>query len=331
MSRRSDLTSIGLTKIWAEGQGVDRASKRALSAHIIRRAWENVRRSPVTATLTTVTISIALFLFGLFILLIQNTGSAVSDHSSKVSVALFLADQNSSDVSERVKEDISAFLVAHKVTDATVTALSKADALARFREVLGSEKDLLEGVDADNPLPASVEIELSDPSSAEPLHAELTAAFGKDPRIESVRYSRGAVDQLRKVVRVVQLGGGLGIVFLLVITGFIIANTIKLALYSHRIEVEIMHLVGATRNAIFAPYLIEGGAQGVVGSLISIAGVFLIYLFIGDSVRSAELLQYLFPSFSFLGLGYIVLIVGTGAVVGMVGSFFAVRRFITEE
>jgi hypothetical protein len=66
-----------------------------------------------------VTISIALFLFGLFILLIQNTGSAVSDHSSKVSVALFLADQNSSDVLERVKEDISAFLVAHKVTDAT--------------------------------------------------------------------------------------------------------------------------------------------------------------------------------------------------------------------
>jgi cell division transport system permease protein len=331
MSHRSDLTYIGLTKIWAEGQGVDRASKRALTAHIIRRAWENVRRSPVTATLTTVTISIALFLFGLFILLIQNTGSAVSDHSSKVSVALFLADQNGSDVLESLKSEVATFLASRQIKDATVTALSKADALARFREVLGAEKDLLEGVDADNPLPASIEIELNDPSSAEPLHGELSAAFGKDPRIESLRYSRGAVDQLRKVVRVVQLGGGLGIVFLLVITAFIIANTIKLALYSHRIEVEIMHLVGATRNAIFAPYLIEGGAQGVVGSLISLAAVFLIYLFIGDSVRSAELLQYLFPSFSFLRMEYIVLIVATGAIVGMVGSFFAVRRFITEE
>jgi cell division transport system permease protein len=331
MTRKSDLTYIGLTKIWAEGQGVDRTSKRALSAHIVRRAWENVRRSPVTASLTTITISIALFLFGLFILIIQNTGTAVNDHTSKVSIAVFLTDKEGVQATDTIKSEVVAFLTSHAVTDGLVTAKSKADALAVFREVLGDEKDLLEGVDADNPLPASIEIELDDPTRAESLHRDLSAAYAKDPRIESIRYSRGAVDQLRRVIRIVELGGGLGVVFLLVITGFIIANTIKLALYSHRVEVEIMQLVGATRSAIFAPYIIEGGAQGIVGSLLSLTCVFVIYMFVGDSMRSAELLQFMFPSFGFLNAGYIALLVVTGAAVGMIGSFLAVRRFLTEE
>ena len=331
MNRKPDLTYIGLTKIWAEGQGVDRTSSRALVAHIVRRAWENVRRSPVTASLTVITISIALFLLGLFMLLVQNTGSAVSDHAANVSVSIFLTDELGSSQLSVVKGEVEQILAAQQVAKVAVVAKTKADALSTFREMLGDEKDLLGGIDGDNPLPASVEIELSDPDKAESLHKILTSALSNDPRIESIRYSRGAVQQLRRVVRVVELGGGLGVAFLLVITGFIIANTIKLALYSHRIEVEIMQLVGATRSAIFAPYILEGGAQGIIGSMVSLFGVFLVYLFVGDSMSSAELLQFLFPSFSFLGIGYIVALLCTGAGVGMVGSFFAVRRFISEE
>ena len=331
MSRKSDLTLIGLTKIWAEGQGVDRTSSRALLVHIVRRAWENVCRSPVTASLTVVTISIALFLLGLFMLLVQNTGAAVTDHAAHVSVSIFLTDDMGAPQLGAVKSEVEQILSTQSFSKSVISTKTKGDALALFRGMLGEEKDLLEGLEGDNPLPASVEIQLSDPSQAEGLQKVLIGALGADPRIDSIRYSRGAVQQLKRVVRVVELGGGLGVAFLLVITGFIIANTIKLALYSHRIEVEIMQLVGATRSAIFAPYILEGGAQGMLGSLVSLVGVFLVFLFIGDSMSGAELLQFLFPSFSFLSTGYILGLLCTGAGVGMIGSFFAVRRFIAED
>jgi cell division transport system permease protein len=331
MNRKPDLTYIGLTKIWAEGQGVDRTSKRALTLHIIRRAWENVRRSPITASLTTITITISLFLLGLFALLLQNTSSSVSEHSTRVGITLFLTEREGAPALDAVKSDVQKFLASQSIPGASITTKTKSEALAMFREVLGEERDLLEGLDADNPLPASVEVELTDPNQAENAQAALRGAFAQDGRIESIRYSRGAVEQLKRIVRVIELSGGLGVTFLLVITAFIIANTIKLALYSHRIEVEIMQLVGATRSAIFTPYIIEGGAQGLVGALLSLLGVFCVYLFVGDSASSSELLHFIFPSFAFLSSGYVVIILSVGVVVGMIGSFFAVRRFVTED
>ena len=120
-------------------------------------------------------------------------------------------------------------------------------------------------------------------------------------------------------------------IFLLVITGFIIANTIKLALYSHRTEVEIMQLVGAQRAAIYAPYMLEGLVQGVVGALLGLTLVFCVYLFLHDALTKTDLIQFVFPAFSFLSLKAAVFMVISGALVGMCGSFLAVRRFLTES
>jgi cell division transport system permease protein len=128
----------------------------------------------------------------------------------------------------------------------------------------------------------------------------------------------------------VELVGALGMIFLFLIAGFIIANTIKLALYNHRIEVEIMQLVGARRLAICMPYLLEGVIQGVLGAGVGVLGVFLVFLLARRFLLNSEVLQAALPSFNFIPVAYIVGILLCGALVGVVGSFLAVRKFLAE-
>jgi cell division transport system permease protein len=195
--------------------------------------------------------------------------------------------------------------------------------------MLGDDAAILDGLDAENPLPPSLDIKLNKPEEAERLHAALSEKLAGDARIESIRYSRGVIQQLKRILKIVEVGGILGVVFILGITGFIIANTIKLALYSHRMEV--MQLVGARRGAIYAPYVLEGFLQGLAGSLIGLLLVFSVFLFVRDALLKTDLLQFLFPQFQFLSLWAIAWIVAAGAIVGMTGSFLAVRRFLATE
>jgi len=213
----------------------------------------------------------------------------------------------------------------------TVTYMDKAAALASFRAMLGDDASMLEGIDTQNPLPASINIAISDARHADKLFADVSERLASSTFIDSIRYSRSGVQQLKKLLRIVEVGGTVGMGFLLVITGFIIANTIKLALYNHRMEIEIMELVGARRGSIYAPYLLEGLGQGVLGACIGIGFVFSVYLLISHSMAQSELLQMVFPAFHFLPLSILGGIVVAGAMVGMGGSFLAVRRFLAEH
>jgi cell division transport system permease protein len=133
------------------------------------------------------------------------------------------------------------------------------------------------------------------------------------------------------MLRIVEVVGVVGIVFLFVIAGFIIANTIKLALYNHRMEIEIMQLVGARRGSIYAPYLLEGLVQGVLGASIGTLGVFIVYLVLRSVLSKAEVLSMLVPSFTFIPLTQIAVVVLAGAIVGVGGSYLAVRRYLSES
>jgi cell division protein FtsX len=96
-------------------------------------------------------------------------------------------------------------------------------------------------------------------------------------------------------------------------------------------EVEIMQLVGARRGAIYAPYILEGLLQGFVGAAVGLLLVFSVFLFVRDALFRTDLLQFLFPQFQFLSLWASAWILIAGGLVGMTGSFLAVRRFLATE
>lgn len=324
-SQGSERASIGLAKIWGEGEVGHRVSIVAFMRHIVRRALGNLRRSPVTVALSVVTIAVALFLLSAFSLVIHNGALAVSKEGGELVVMVFLKESASKSDVEKLSQKMAELMPGGKVT-----YTDKAKALQDYRKILGDEASILDGLESDNPLPASIEMQAVTPEQAERLYEEAVSRFAKEPAVEGIRYSRGGAQQLKKILAIIKGGGVAGILFLLVVTGFIIANTIKLALYGHRMEIEIMQLVGAGRPAIYAPYVIEGFIQGVLGATIAIGASFVTFLFVRNMLGRTDILQFLFPSFEFLPAMQLLSILSAGAVVGMMGSFFAVRRFLSE-
>ncbi len=326
MSVGEQRAPIGITAIWGESEGIERVSLWAVTAHCARQALENVRRSPITHILTIVTISVAIFLLGIFSLFISNSSRAVSGETGEMVVMIFLSDSAS-----RLDVDAMSGQLRQIAPGLSITYTDKTQALRSFRDSLGDDARILDGLDADNPLPASINVTLRSAEEAERIYNKVSEAMGVHSKVESIRYSRGGVMQIKRMLRVIEIVGIVGIVFLFIIAGFIIANTIKLALYNHRMEIEIMQLVGARRGSIYAPYLLEGLVQGVLGASIGTIGVFVIYLVCKSVLTKAEVLSMLVPSFSFIPLIQIAVVVAAGAIVGVGGSYLAVRRYLSES
>ncbi|MFN4896484.1 MAG: cell division protein FtsX [Pseudomonadota bacterium] len=319
-------SAIGITSIWGEGAGVERVSLIAIAVHCVRQAIENVRRSSITSLLTVITISVAIFLLGIFLLFIQNASQAVSRGGGELTVMVFIKDgasQGDLDSLSRQIHDLSG--------GQTVTYIDKGQALQFFRASLGDDAKILEGLDADNPLPASLQVQLTSAEEAEAVYGKILKRLADSSKVESVRYSRGGVLQIRKMISLVRVVGGVGMLFLFVIAGFIIANTIKLALYNHRTEIEIMQLVGARRPSIYVPYLLEGFVQGIAGAAVGLIGVFLVFLLVRNFLGESEVLRVIMPSFVFIPGLYVGIILAAGSLVGLIGSFLAIRRFLQES
>ena len=321
-----ERSPIGLQKIWHEGQGVERVSLIAILGHVTRRAVENLKRSRITSSLTVVTIAVALSVLSFFALIVGNCAVTVQRESGDMSVMIFLRDTVTPIDVEDLRKGIADLTQGLKVS-----YTDKSAALTSFRTMLGEDSVMLEGIDGQNPLPASLNVTISDPEKADQLFNDISERLVSSSMIDSIRYSRSGVLQLKRLLKIVEVGGSIGMVFLLVITGFIIANTIKLALYNHRMEIEIMELVGAKRASIYAPYMLEGLGQGIMGAVVGIGLIFSVYLLLSNAMTKSEMLQMVFPSFQFLSIVTLGGIVAAGALVGMGGSFLAVRRFLAEQ
>jgi cell division transport system permease protein len=325
MTNTEQRTPIGITAIWNEGHSFDKVSLVALASHCVTQAYQNIRRSSVTHILTVITIAVAIFLLGIFSLFIHNSSLAVAREGGDMVVMVFLKDNV-----PQSEVDTLAGQLRQSAPGLTVSYTDKTQALVSFRKMLGDDARMLEGLDADNPLPASLNVQLKSAEEAERLYGVISEKFSGHPKVDSVRYSRSGVTQIRKMIGVIEVVGIVGMVFLFLIAGFIIANTIKLALYNHRIEIEIMQLVGARRVSIYAPYMLEGLAQGLLGAGVGLIGVLGVFLVCRSFLHDASVLQLIVPSFTFIPVIHIIGVLIAGAIVGVTGSFLAVRRFLQD-
>ena len=318
-------SAFGLEKIWVEGAAVKPLPKGEMALQLAQLAWKSFSASPVTAFLTLLTISVVLFIFGGFILLLQNISVGVSGGSSEVSLRLFLFDA----VSDQDKESLRAE-IGNTQGVQSARVISKQGALEEFRTALGGDAALLDGLDANNPLPASVEVRFQPGEGIASAMQSFAERYRSNPMVQEVQYSQSLVGQLSELIRLVRVVGVFAIVLMLAVTAFVIATTIRLALYSHRQELQIMRLVGARAWFIKTPFLIEGMAEGFLGA---VAGLLLLWLGHGalmQALSGSELARAFQIEIGFLAAHWIFLIVLLGPLLGLIGSYLAVRRFAEE-
>lgn len=314
---------VGLEEIWRQGAAVERLSPSGMFLHLSREAVRSVFASPFTSLMTLLTIVFSLFLFSTFVLVVENVGSFLEETQTELSMSIFLREGTGIADISRLEN-----LVRKESAVRDVQQRSKTQALESFRKSLGVDSPLLDGLDKENPLPASLEVTFQGVAQSESEIERLGEVTSRDPAVEHVEYSRGLLNRIAAALRTIKTIGSIGVAAMLVLTGFIIMIAIRLALYAHREEIEIMYLVGATRWFVRAPYMVEGFLQGLAGSVCSLVILYLTFTTMQGSLGNGAVVSLFFSNLSFLSAGSMVMVILLGVIVGVAGSFAAVRKFL---
>jgi cell division transport system permease protein len=292
----------------------------AAARYFVTEAAISLWRGRRSTLLSTLTITIAIAMLGVFLVLGENLDRMVADWSRSAELSVYLKDG----ASPVERDAVESALRASKAVSG-VDTVSKDAALARFRRDFPDLAPATQGAPA-NPFPASFEARLASPtadaSSLDALAKTLAAMAG----VADVRYDRRWLDRLAELGRVVRWSGLTLSAILMLAAALTVTSVVRLALYARRDEVEIMELVGAPMAFIRGPFIAEGTIQGGVGALLALGLVRL-----GVDLARPRLAALTsgvvdVPSIQFLSWSAVGVLVLGGMVVGCLGGLVAARR-----
>lgn len=280
--------------------------------YALREALNAFRRAPLLTSLSGAMIALSLFVIGLFGIVAYNIQTVLVEVEERVEVVAYLRDDLEPERIELVANEIRSFPEV-----ASVRVVTKEQALEQARAQLEEFQTVFSDLDV-NPLPASYEIRLrpgTRDADAVRRVAERVQAYGV---IEEVRYGQEWIDKiflLRRVAAVatIVLGGAFAIVAML-----IIGTAVRMAVFARRDEIRIMQLVGATDGFVRRPFVIEGLITGMIGAALALPATYGVYRLLSGSVIEIE----------WLPAEWIAAGIGSGAVLGVIASAWAVRRHV---
>jgi cell division transport system permease protein len=224
----------------------------------------NIRSFPGITVLSILTITLTLYVSGLFGLFYINITGALSRLGERVQMVIFLDDEAPEEEVEGLKEVLKG---VEGVVQIEYT--SKDEALERFRKELGDNEYLLEDIDG-NPLPASIEVRFDENHRNVSTLEALAAEIEEKEYVEMVDYAKPWTEKLDRVRKIVGMVGLLTGLVVVVASILMISFSIGLALKSKEEEMGVAHLVGASDFYISRPFLVEGFIKGLTGGLIAL-------------------------------------------------------------
>ena len=283
--------------------------------YFFREAAVNLLRSWKTSLVAVLTIAVSVLLGGVFLLASANVMDSIQRWRSEMRVVIYLRPQ--ADLARLSAEAGAAPWVA------SAKAVSSRDARKRFREIFPSLSGLVEGWD-EEPLPASIEVALKDPSGRSPEVRTWIDAWRARPEVEMVDDDREWLGQLETLVAV---GRGIGLALaggLLGAAVFTIASVIRLAAYLHQEEISILRLVGATEFYIRGPFYAEGLLQGLIGGGVAMGALYGLYR-LAEARKAASLVASVLTT-GFLTPGQVACLILLGGGAGLLGAVASLRR-----
>ncbi len=296
--------------------------------YFFKESLQGFTRNLSTALGSIITIFLSLLIIGIFLVAGVMVENLVTNIENEVSITAYVADDADQDDIDRVMSTVRGMEDV-----ANVSFTTKEQALEKFSNSI-SNAEIIEQLDGQNPLPASIDIELSDPQSVDAVAHQLEAnsvyqQICEDPSNpgDSIKYGQTTVERLFAVTNYVRYIGLALIVLLIFIALVFINNTIRLAILARRKEIAIMRLVGASNGFIRGPFLMEGALHALIGSVLAV--VVIQVLRVSAIPRFQESLPFL--SFDISGGTYVVIyvaLVAAGLLMGLIGSAFAMRRYL---
>lgn len=284
----------------------------------LREGWKSLGRNGWMSFAAVSSVTVTLFLLGVFLLLAMNVNNIAFTIEDQVEIRVDLALDAKQDDIRDAENKITAIPEVSQVE-----FISKEAGLEQLKEDLG-DASLLEGIE-ENPLPHSFRVKTFEPQQT----ASVAAQINELDHVDKTRYGEEFTDQLFNATKTVR-NVGIALITLLAVTAmFLIANTIRLTIVARRREIEIMKLVGATNWFIRWPFFVEGLLIGFLGGILPAVVLLFGYNSFIRKVNDAFMLRFLelLPMYP-LALQVTLFLLASGALIGAVGSFVSVRRFL---
>lgn len=288
----------------------------------IRDAAKSVIRNFSLSLASISCIAITLIVVSFSIIISYNVENFTEQIRKDVTMVIFLdsnaTEQDSNRIEKAIRDTNNVEKLTFKSKKEQASDFAKEDEV--FSTIVNSWSE------NNNPLLDSFELKLKDVEQIK----DMANKIKKMDKVNSVSYGEDMVNQLITIFDVVKKVSIIAVLALIIVTAFLIANTIKLAIYARKREIEIMRLVGASNISIKIPFVIEGLFLGLIGSIlpiiITVYGYISLYDFFGGKIFNSSLARLIQPT-PFVYLASLLLMV-IGILVGMFGSWQAVKKYL---
>ena len=287
----------------------------------IRDAFKSVGRNFSLSLASISCIVITLIIVGVSLIVSYNVDNFSQELKEDLTIIAFVSNDADEYTLEKLKLDISEISNVE-----TVTFKSKTE----IKEEMMSEDEAFENAmsnwdEEENPLQNTYMVKVSD---IEKITETATAISNLDG-VDIVKYGEGMVDQLVTMFKGAERISIIAVIALVLMTMFLIVNTIKLTIFSRKREISIMRLVGASNFAIKLPFVVEGMILGFIGSIIPVCvmiyGYYALYNYFGGRIFT-DLIKLVSPE-PFIYIASLI-VIGIGILVGMLGSGRAVKKYL---
>lgn len=285
----------------------------------IRDSFKSVFRNFSLSVASIACTTITLILVSVALIVSHNINNVTDKLESELSIVVYLNKQTTieqaNEIEKQIKDINNVNTVEFKSKDEWKLEMQS------YSETLETTLSYIEN----NPLLDSFVVTVND---AKDFSSTADTIRGFE-YVESADYGAGMVDQVVTIFDVVEKVTLIMVIALILVTAFLISNTIKLTIFSRRNEIEIMRLVGTSNTAIKLPFLFEGFILGVIGSIIPIIITIYGYIIVFEKLDGylfSQMIELAAP-FNFIFYVAVILLV-IGSIVGMLASFGAVRKYL---
>jgi cell division transport system permease protein len=283
--------------------------------YFTRRALEAMARGPYVALVGTATIFVAVFSTGLFAAALGGAERLLAAWAGEVRISAYLAPGADLDAARAA--------VTAAAPGRAVRAVPASVALRELAAELGEEARVLDGV-GPGALPDAVEV--SAPGISLAGARALAARLGALPGVAEVDYGNAWLEGLERFVGRARVAAVFLFTALALATAVLVSNTLRLAVFARRDEIEIMKLVGATDGFVAAPFLIEGLLQGLLGAGLAVSALLATHAAVVPRLRATVTAAAQLRLADTLPPQLLLALLAGGAAVGLLGSALSVAR-----
>ena len=287
--------------------------------YLISEGFRNVLKNKKSTLACLGIMCATMVIFGIFFAVIENINYMISQVEEAQGIEVFIQNTATEEQIKELGEKINAVEGVNNIR-----YKSKEDALTQMKEKFKDRQHLLEGL---NIFPASYVVTLSDLNLSQNVK-DTIAGF---ENVKNITSSDDTINKLINIANGVRIASAIILILLVLISVFIITNTIKLTVHARRKEISIMKYVGATNGFIRWPFIVEGITIGVIAGMISLLIIGVLYNLLTDKLLETSFKNIIDVSllgfnemFSLILIVYLILGVG----IGVVGSSISMKKYL---